>query len=33
MMAIRIARLQKYYGVSEAVARLLAGMIYGGGDA
>ena len=32
-MAIRIARLQKYYGVSEAVARLLAGMIYGGWDA
>jgi hypothetical protein len=33
MMAVRIARLQKYYGVSEAVARVLAGVIYGGGDA
>jgi len=33
MMAIRIARLQKCYGVSEAVARVLAGVIYGGGDA
>jgi hypothetical protein len=33
MMAVRIARLQKYYGVSEAVARVLARVIYGGGDA
>jgi hypothetical protein len=33
MMALRIARLQRCYGVSEAVARMLAGMIYGGGDA
>jgi hypothetical protein len=31
-MTLRIARLQRYYGVSEAVARMLAGMIYGGGD-
>jgi hypothetical protein len=33
MMALRIARLRQVYGVSEAVARVLAGMIYGGGDA
>jgi hypothetical protein len=32
MMAIRIAHIRQYYGVSEAVARMLAGIIYGGGD-
>lgn len=30
MMALRIARLRQLYGVSEPVARVLAGMIYGG---
>jgi len=33
MMALRIARLCQLFGVSEPVARMLAGMIYGGGDA
>lgn len=30
MMTLRIARLRQLYGVSESVARVLAGMIYGG---
>lgn len=30
MMALRIARLRHLYGVSESVARVMAGMIYGG---
>ena len=30
MMALRIARLRARYGVSESVARLLAGLAYGG---
>jgi len=30
MMARRIARLRQLYGVSESVARMLAGMVYGG---
>lgn len=29
-MTLRIARLRQLYGVSESVARVLAGMIYGG---
>lgn len=33
MMALRIARLRQAYGLSEALARVLAGMLYGGGDA
>lgn len=32
MMALKIARLRQVYGVSEAVARVLAGMIFGRGD-
>jgi hypothetical protein len=32
MMAVRVARLRQMYGVSEAVARVMAGLIYGGGE-
>lgn len=32
MLALRIARLRKAYGVSDPVARTLAGLIYGGDE-
>lgn len=32
MMALRIARLRQAYGLTEPVARLLVGLIYGGDE-
>lgn len=32
MMALRIARIRRLYGLSEARARVLAVLIYGGGS-